>query len=167
MAPRGAHRDRHNRRGHNTIVLHSCRKPVLGVCVPARPRKVVAVSLPLEYSRSTEREAGHSLRFSTGGAEALEPPPPKSLAMGSGLGSASGGASSTSTGSSSPRRTGAEGTTPLRASSPPPVVVTDTICIPGASAAAPEFLPSPRPLADPVTTCRGAGWGVREAGWKH
>ena len=50
--------------------------------------------------------------------------------MDSGLGSASGGAS-TSIGSSSPRRNGAEGTTPLRASSPPPVVVTDTICIPG------------------------------------
>ena len=70
---------------------------------------------------------------------------PWSLAMDSGLGSASGGAS-TSIGSSSRRSNGAEGTTPLRASSPPPVVVTDTICNPGASAAAPEFLPSTRPL---------------------
>ena len=75
---------------------------------------------------------------------------PWSLAMDSGLGSASGGAS-TSIGSSSPRRNGAEGTTPLRASSPPPVVVTDTIRNPGASAAAPESLPSTRPLADLVT----------------
>ena len=48
---------------------------------------------------------------------------PWSLAMDSGLGSASGGAS-TSIGSSSRRSNGAEGTTPLRASSPPPVVVT-------------------------------------------
>ena len=45
-----------------------------------------------------------------------------------------------------------------RSSSPPPVVVTapvvvtDTICNPGASAAAPEFPPSTRPLADPATT---------------
>ena len=118
MAPRGAHRDRHNRRGHNTIVLHSA----WSLCPSHRrrsPRK--AVSLPLECSRSTEREAAcHSLGFSTGGAEALEPAPPKSLAMGSGLGSASGGASSTSTSSSSRRSSGAEGTTLLRASSPPP-----------------------------------------------
>ena len=84
------------------------------------------------------------------GTEALEPPPPKSLAKGSDLGLASGGAS-TSFGSSSRRSNGAEGTIPLKASSPPPVVFTDTIRIPGASAAAPEFLPSTRPLADFVT----------------
>ena len=73
---------------------------------------------------------------------------PWSLAMDGGLGLASGGAS-TSIGSSSRRSNGAEGTTPLRASSPPPVVVTDTIRNPGA--AAPEFHPSTRPLADLVT----------------
>ena len=46
------------------------------------------------------------------GAEALGPPPPKSLAKGSGLGSASGGVS-TSIGSSSRPSSSAEGTTPL------------------------------------------------------
>ena len=81
------------------------------------PRKAFAVAASLlECARSTEREAGHSLGFGTG-AEALEPLPPKSLAKGSGLGSASGGVSSR-------RSNGAEGTTPLRSSSPPPVVVT-------------------------------------------
>ena len=104
------------------------------------PRKTVAVAASiLEHAGPTERKAGHSLGFGTG-AEALEPPPPKNLAKGSGLGPASGGAS-TSIGSSSLRSNGAEGTIPLRASSPLPVVVTDTICIPGTSAAAPEFLP--------------------------
>ena len=109
------------------------------------PLKAVAAASLLECTRSTEREAGHSLGFGTG-AEALEPPPPKSLTNGSGLGPASGGVS-TCIGSSSRRSSGAEGTIPLRASSPPPVVVTGTICIPGA--AAPEFRPPPRHLADP------------------
>ncbi len=142
-----------------TVTGSGCRLPCAGGHKTSRPdgpshrrrspRKAVAVAASLlECARSVEREVAHSLGFGVG-AEALEPPPPKSLAKGSGLGSASGGVS-TSIGSSSRRSSGAEGTTPPRALSPPPVVVTDTICIPGASAAAPEFPPPPRRLADPL-----------------
>ncbi len=142
-----------------TVTGSGCRLPCAGGHKTSRPdgpsrrrrspRKAVAVVFSsLECARSIEGEAAHSLEFCTS-AEALGPPPPKSLAKGSDLGSASGGVS-TSIGSSSLRSNGAEGTTPLRASSPPPVVVTDTICIPGASAAAPEFPPPPRRLADPL-----------------
>ena len=122
---------------------------------PPPPRKIIAVWM-LEHTWPTEREAGQSLSLGTG-AEALEPPPPnppthpKTLVKGSDLGLASGGTSA-SISSSSHCHNDAEGDTPLRASWLPPVVFTNTICIPRALVTAPEFLLSPCPLADPITT---------------
>ena len=101
--------------------------PATDAAVPGKP----SPSPPRYWSapgRPKEKLPGHSLGFGTG-AETLEPLPPKSLAKGlPGFG--------------------------LRwsvvASSPPPLVVTDTIRDHGASAAAPEFLPLPRHLVDPL-----------------
>ena len=170
MAPRGAHRDRHNRRGHNTIVLHSCRKPVLGVCVPATDAAVLGRPSRCRWSApGRPREKLHVIP--SGSAPAAQkrwnqrprrvwrwavvwvrlPVERRRLPL-------------------APRRgVAVVRRVPLFSERRhrPLVVFTGTIGIPGASAAAPEFLPSHRPLADPVTTCRAAGWGVREAGWKH
>ena len=99
------------------------------------PRKVVAVAASMSgHAQPTERDADYSLGFGRG-AEELEPPPLNSLAKGSSLGSASGG-TSTSMGSSSLRSSGVEGVIPLEALSLPPVKVTGTSRIPGASASA-------------------------------
>ena len=95
------------------------------------------------------RQAGYSLGFGTG-RRVVEATTPEESEKGSGLVSAS-GRGSTSIGSSSPRINGAEGATPLRASSPPPAEDTGTICVPEVTAAAPEFPPPPRHLADPRT----------------
>ena len=121
----------------------------------------------LEHTGPIEREAGRSLGFGTG-AEALEPPP---LESGDGQWPGFGlrwsvdlhrlivaaphwceGYHPSQSVVTAPGRRHRP-----RSSSPPPVVVTapvvvtDTICNPGASAAAPEFPPSTRPLADLVT----------------
>ena len=149
-----------------TVTRSGCHLPCAGGHQTSRPdgpshrcrspRKAVAVAASsLECARSIEREAAHSLGFGTG-AEALGPLPPKSLAKGSDLGSASGGAS-TSIGSWSRCSNGAEGTAPLSASSPPPVVVTDTILSerrhrPRSSSPTPSA--SPRPWLQPRNSLR-------------
>ena len=117
--------------GHETSRLdgpgHRRRCPrMLRWNAPGRPREKLVI---------------HSLGSGTG-AEALEPPPPEE--SGEGLWPGFGLRWSVDLHRllvAAPRRDGAEGTAPLRASSPPPVVVTDTIRIPWASAAAPDFPP--------------------------